>query len=283
MTRHCPYCGEPVRNDDKFCITCGKPLISSISSNNKENKKENKKERKKKEKEKEEKEKQEEKENKKSEEKQEEKDKEEEEELPELPEDIKKQIQYRLDLNRLQITKQNLGRKLEKIEEAMEGNKYDVDDEYAQKINSQLQAIKEISNELKEKEQSIESKIDKPFITEQLDFEIDTKKDQLKSIVRDYKLKRLKRFAVKDLKKQYKRELEELKKKRKNIVTNIEKWMAETSMKKTELKKELEYEKAKLSAKEISEEEYQKRKREFKKDMKLVELNIETLKDLASK
>ncbi|MGV9171733.1 MAG: zinc ribbon domain-containing protein [Promethearchaeia archaeon] len=277
MAQHCPYCGEKVKDDDKFCIACGKPLISNISSE-KEGKKEEEKRRKEK------KEEEVQGEEKKKKKKEKEKDKEEEEEeLPELQKDIKQQVQYRLDLNRLQITKQKLARKLEKIEAAMDSGKYDVDDDYAKKINSQLQAIKQVSNDLKEKEQSIESKIDKPFITKQIDLEIDTKKEQLKSIVRDYKLKKLKKFAVKDLKKQYKKELKELKKKRKNIVTNLEKWMAETSMKKTKLKKELEYEKAKLSAKEISEEAYKKRKKGFEKDMKLIELNIETLQDLASK
>ncbi|MFO8020347.1 MAG: zinc ribbon domain-containing protein [Promethearchaeia archaeon] len=283
MTRHCPYCGEPVKDDDKFCISCGKPLISNIPSEDKINEKEKKKQKEEETKRDKEEKEEEKKEKKKNEKKADEEKKEEEEDLPELPEEIKQQVEYRLDLNRLKITKQKLGRKLEKIEKAMEGNKYDVDDEYAQKINSQLQAIKEISNDLKEKERSIESKIDKPFITEQLNFEIDTKKDQLKSIVRDYKLKKLKKFAMKDLKKQYKKELKDLRKKKENIITNIEKWLAEISMKKTKLKKELEYEKAKFSAKEISEEEYERSKKDFKKDMKLVELNIETLKDLTSK
>lgn len=282
MARHCPYCGEEVKDKDQFCISCGKPLISNIPTD-KEVSQEKKDTQKKEEEEIEEEEKKDEQEKKKKKKKDKEEEEEEEEELPELPEDIKQQIQYRLDMDRLKLTKERLGERLEKIEEATNGTQYDVDDEFAESVNAQLKAIQEVSNELKEKEEALESKIDKPFITEQLNFDIDTKKDQLKSIVRDYKLKKLKKYAVKDLKKQYKQELKDLKRKKDNIITNIEKMIAETSMEKTKLKKELEYEKAKLSAKEITEEEYEKRKRDFEKDMKLIELNIKTLQDLAAK
>ncbi|MFX0142567.1 MAG: zinc ribbon domain-containing protein, partial [Candidatus Hodarchaeota archaeon] len=30
MSKYCPYCGNPVKETDKFCIICGKPLLADI-------------------------------------------------------------------------------------------------------------------------------------------------------------------------------------------------------------------------------------------------------------
>ena len=35
MAKFCPYCGNPVKESDKFCIVCGRPLLSKSSKNDK--------------------------------------------------------------------------------------------------------------------------------------------------------------------------------------------------------------------------------------------------------
>ena len=30
MAKFCPYCGSPVKESDKFCIICGKPLLTDL-------------------------------------------------------------------------------------------------------------------------------------------------------------------------------------------------------------------------------------------------------------
>ena len=30
MAKFCPYCGNPVKETDKFCIICGKPMLTDI-------------------------------------------------------------------------------------------------------------------------------------------------------------------------------------------------------------------------------------------------------------
>ena len=36
MAKQCPYCGKPIRKNDRFCIGCGKPLISDLPKEEKE-------------------------------------------------------------------------------------------------------------------------------------------------------------------------------------------------------------------------------------------------------
>jgi len=35
MPKFCPYCGNPVKQTDKFCIICGKPMLTGIPKSEK--------------------------------------------------------------------------------------------------------------------------------------------------------------------------------------------------------------------------------------------------------
>ena len=30
MPKFCPYCGSPTKENDKFCILCGKPMLTDV-------------------------------------------------------------------------------------------------------------------------------------------------------------------------------------------------------------------------------------------------------------
>ena len=122
MAKFCVYCGKPVKPSDKFCINCGKPLLSSLPKTEKKSTdiivEEPVKEDKIKESELKEKELQEtEEETKEVEEEKIIEDKEEKKkEIKPLPDEVKQQIDYYLELNDIRMKKSSLDEKLKNLD-----------------------------------------------------------------------------------------------------------------------------------------------------------------------
>ncbi|MBD3338361.1 MAG: zinc-ribbon domain-containing protein [Candidatus Lokiarchaeota archaeon] len=280
MAKYCVYCGNKVKENDKFCIGCGKPLLANLPKKEKEPQKASapekvkEKEEIEKEEESEEKEKEKQikdKEKDREEEMEEEKTKEEEEdgvEIKPLPPDVKEQIEYHLQLNGLKQQKKTLLDKLDELEKQLKSYKFQTDFEYGEKINIQIKAVKTLMKELKEKEDIIMKNITDKFIIEKLNDDIEAKRFQLKNLVREYKLKKLKdKDVVKKLKKKYKDQLKEAENKKKELIAGIEMWIEEIFEEKTELETKKKFNKARYKSKEIPEEEYEEKDMSIKKEI----------------
>ncbi|MEJ2250676.1 MAG: zinc ribbon domain-containing protein [Candidatus Lokiarchaeota archaeon] len=168
---YCPYCGAPTKDSDKYCIICGKPLLTDVSKKRREEKLKEKKEiisPKEESKKKEEessiqeeeqvesdlKEKEEEKKKKKSiDEKAEEKEIVEIDIEP-LPEDVKQKIDYFIEYSELKLNKDALKDKLDNVSKLMKDERYEYDFDFKSEVNIKFEAIKTLINELKDKEES---------------------------------------------------------------------------------------------------------------------------------
>ncbi|MFX0069656.1 MAG: zinc ribbon domain-containing protein [Candidatus Hermodarchaeota archaeon] len=290
MAKFCVYCGKPVKSSDKFCINCGKPLLSSLPKTEKKPidkiieepvKEDNIQETSVKEKKIEEKEEEveEEEEEKIAEDKEEKK-----KEIQPLPDEVKQQIDYYLELNDIRMKKSSLDDKLKDLQKELKSDKYETDFGYGEKINVQLKAVKTVMEELKQQENEVKEKITDKFIVEKLDFNIETKKAQLKNLVREHKLKKIKnKEVVKKLKDKYKDQLETFIDEQAELIAGIQLWIDELIEEKEELKTERTFNKARFSSKEISENEYKENDLEFENKIKKIESKIKTLSDLTKK
>jgi len=290
MPRFCVYCGKPVKESDKFCINCGKPLISSLPKTEKKPKEtivEEIKEVKSKKEEKEEEiaaeteelevEKEEKKEKEDAEEKK-------EKEIKPLPDEVKQQIDYYLELNDLRLKKQTIDDKLVSLQKDLKSSRYDTDFAFGEEVDVQLQAVKTVMEELKQKETEIKEKMTDKFIVEKLDYDIDTKKSQLQNLMREHKLKKIKdKDVVKKLKEKYKQQLENFIEEKTELIAGIQLWVDELIEEKMELNTERKFNKARFSAKEISEEIYKEKDSEFELKISKLESKIKTLEDLTKK
>ena len=268
MANQCPYCGKPIKSNDRFCIGCGKPLISDLPKEEKApdiEKPEEKEDKKKKKKDKKVKDK---------EEKKEEEDKEEEEleiedveaeieekikevEAKPLPEDVKEQIETHLELRDIQEKKKTLIDKLADLQKLLKSPQYEVEYDFGEKINVQLQAVKTLIQEVKQQENELKQKIEGKFIVDKINTDIAVKRDQLKNLMREHKLKKIRdKDVVRKLRDKYKQQLEEFTIQKAELVAGLNLWIEELIEKKSELTTERNFNKARFSSKEIEENEY---------------------------
>jgi hypothetical protein len=296
MAKYCVYCGNPLKETDKFCIICGKPVLRDLPKSDKkavtkleetiEPAKSPKDRIKQKvpkkaltieemEEESPEEELIVEKKLKKKKETKEEKKVE-----KALPFEVKEQMILYIEYNDIQLNKQILSDKLKALQKELKDPRYEYDEEYNKSINIKLDAIKTLINELKSKEGDIDKKMEKPFIVQRIQNDIDTKIFQLKNLTKEYKLHKVDKDSFEKLRDKYKQEKEDLEIERKDLIDGMKLWIKELKLEKTELKSEQNLNKGRYSAKEISEEQYKEKERDFDLKLKKIDLKIETLEKL---
>ena len=288
MAKYCVYCGNQVKDSDKFCIHCGKPRLSSLPKTEKkpeaiiiEKPTEVKPEIK-------EAKKEEMKEEKIEPEPIEEEDLEVEEEIEieakPLPDEVKQQIEHYLELNDIRLKKKTLANKLNDLQKQLKSTRYETDFDFGEKIDVQLKAVKNVMDELKQQEKGVKEKMTDKFIVEKLDYSIDTKRDQLKNLMREHKLKKIKdKDVVKKLKEKYKNQLENFIEEKAELIAGIQLWIDDLIEEKVEMNTERKFNKARFSSKEISEEEYKENDSEFELKLNKMLSKIKTLEDLTKK
>jgi len=281
-SKYCVYCGNPLKSSDKFCIICGKPVLRDLPKGRKEEKK-------------------------KPVEKQRGKIKEEskeiiiEDEVDEvlptkkklkkakakdeivetpLPFEVKEQMILYIEYNDIQLNKQLLSDKLKELQKALKDPQYEFDEEYKKGINIKLTAIKTLIDELKQNEAELDQKMDKPFIVQRIQNDIDTKIFQLKNLTKEFRLKKVDKDSFEQLREKYKQEKSDLETERMNLIAGMKLWIKELKMEKTELRGERNLNKGRYSAKEISEEDFKKKNKEFETKLKKIDVKINTLQNL---
>ena len=289
--KFCPYCGNPVKETDKFCIICGKPLLTNISKPKqsveiRENKKEKEIIIEKIEEEDEEAQKRsienEEIEAKTKEKKEEKvKWKKERKEIEPLPEDVKDQIDLYIEHNEIQINKQVLTNKLDEILKLTKDSRYEWDQQYKNEVNIKLEAIKTLIEELKQNENEIKASMEEPFIVQKINSDIEAKIFQLENLTREYKLHKIDKETFEKLREKYKQEKAELENGKEELVSGMKLWIQELKLEKAEISSERKVNKGRFSAKEISEEEYKENDKEFDLKLKKSTSRLETLEKLA--
>jgi len=320
MPKYCIYCGKQIKETDKFCISCGKPLLTNLPKSEKESKQsiapkkeekvedlserdKKKKDKKGKEKEKEEEETSEELEEEKEKKKEKEKEVDGEEiseeleeeaieskkkkssekkkEIKPLTEEVKMQIETHLELVEIREKKKSLLEKLDEFQKLVKSPQYDVDFEFGEKVNIQLQAIKTLIEEVKQKENVLKQKIEGKFIVEKLNTDIAVKRDQLENLMRDHKLKKIRdKDVVMKLRDKYKEQLADLMDQKEDLDAGINLWIEELIEQKSEQTTEKNYNKARSSSKEISEEEFKQKDIEYEKKIDKLTTRIKSLKKL---
>ena len=289
MAKYCVYCGNPLKSEDKFCIICGKPVLAGVKKSEKtelEKAKDFIKDKKTpKEKIIEESfaynddEKLPEKPDKKAKKKKKKKDEEDQVEKP-LPFEVKEQMILNIEYNDIKLNKEILIDKLKEIQKEIKDPRYDVDEEYNESINIKVKAIKTLILELKQKESELEVKMDKPFIVQRIQNDIDKKIYQLKNISKEFKLLKVDKGSFETLRKKYKEEKENLESEKNDLIVGMKLWIKELKMEKVELHAEKNLNKGRFSAKEISDEAYETKNKEFEIKVKKIDVKIKTLEDL---
>ncbi|MFW9939917.1 MAG: zinc ribbon domain-containing protein [Candidatus Thorarchaeota archaeon] len=291
MGKFCPYCGNPVKDSDKFCIICGKPLLTNIPKKEKkaeikDTKKEEEKEVLEKklteepliaeEKDKEILELEEEETIKKKSKKSKEK-----EDVKPLPEDVKEQMVYYIDYNDIQLNKKVLIEKLNEISKLTKEPKYEYDNAFKNEVNIKLEAVKTLIDEMKQKEAVIKQNLEEPFIVQRISNDIDTKVFQLENLSREHKLHKVDKETFEKLKEKYRQEKLDLEAQREDLIIGMKLWIQDLKLEKAELSSERKLNKGQFHAKEITEEQYEEKDKDFDLRLKKIDTKIKTLEELS--
>ena len=283
--KFCPYCGNPTKETDKFCIICGKPMLTDIPK--REGKPEIKQIKKEKEKEIIEK-KPEEIEPElepvdietKEEAKIKSKKSKEKREVKPLPEDVKEQMVYYIEYNDIQLNKKILGEKLTEISKSTKDSRYEYDLDFKKEVNIKLEALKTLISELKEKENVVKQNLEEPFIVQRINSDIETKVFQLENLAREHKLHKVDRESFEKLRDKYKQEKESLEQERDDLLTGMKLWIQDLKLEKAEMSGERKLNKGRFHSKELTEEEFNKADKEFDIRLKKINTKIKTLEKL---
>ena len=288
--KFCPYCGNSVKGSDKFCIICGKPLLADIPKREKKpeikdtKKKEEKEEAETKPKEEapiaeeEDKETLELEENDKSKKKS--KKSKEKKDIKPLPEDVKEQMVYYIEYNDIQLNKKVLIDKLNEISKLTKDTRYEYDIAFKNEVNIKLEAVKTLINEMKQKETVIKQNLEEPFIVQRINNDIDTKVFQLENLSREHKLHKVDKETFEKLKEKYRQEKLDLEMQREDLTIGMKLWIQDLKLEKAELSSERKLNKGRFHAKEISEEQYKGKDKDFDLRLKKIDTKIKTLVEL---
>ncbi len=288
--KFCPFCGNATKVSDKFCIICGKPLLTDLPKSEKkkdirdsskvEEKQINEKEDY--EEELEQDEQKEEiidltktnKENKKS------KKKLDLMEIQALPEKVKEQMEYYIEFNDIQLNKKVLAEKLNEISKLTKDSRYEYESDFKKDVNIKLEAVKTLISEMKQKESVVRQNLEEPFIVQRINNNIEKKVFQLENLSREHKLRKVDHDTFKKLKEKYKQEKFELETERDELITGMKFWIQDLKMEKAELSSERKLNKGRYHSKEITEEEFHTNDKEFDLRLKKNQTKIKTLDQL---
>ncbi|MFX1428401.1 MAG: zinc-ribbon domain-containing protein [Promethearchaeota archaeon] len=287
--KFCPYCGSSVKESDKFCIICGKPLLTDIPKRDKDSKV---KETQKVEKEIFEEIPQ--------EDISKEKDINKEIILPEeikqdkkiskrpkelrdakpLPEDVKEQMVFYIEYNDIQLNKKVLMDKLNEISKLTKDSRYEYELDFKKEVNIKLEAVKTLIEEMKQKETVIKQNLEEPFIVQRINSDIETKVFQLENLTREHKLHKVDRETFEKLREKYKTEKSELETEREDLLAGMKLWIQDLKLEKAEISGERKLNKGQFHSKEISEEDYIKRDKDLDLRLTKIDTKIKTLEKL---
>ncbi|MFX0024759.1 MAG: zinc-ribbon domain-containing protein [Candidatus Hermodarchaeota archaeon] len=287
MSKFCPYCGNPVKESDKFCIICGKPLLTDIPKREKKSKVQEPKreetikpvERKL--------------ETIKHVEAEDVIDEEskpiktsifkkarETGEVKPLPEEVKEQMVYYIEYNDIQLNKKVLVEKLTELSKSTKDPKYEYDHNFKKEITVKLEALKTLIDELKQKESVIKQNLEEPFIVQKITGDIDTKIFQLENLSKEHKLHKIDDETFEKLKEKYKQEKADLEKQKEELIAGMKLWIKDLKLEKAELNSERKLNKGRFHAKEIAEDDFKNKDKDFDLKIKKTETKIKTLEDL---
>ena len=135
-------------------------------------------------------------------------------------------------------------------------------------------------SELKQKESVIKQNLEEPFIVQRINDDIDTKVFQLENLAREYKLHKVDEETFEKLKEKYKQEKSDLEDERDDLIAGMKLWIKDLKLEKAELSGERKLSKGRFHAKEITEDEFKEKDKEFDIKLKKTKTKIDTLEDL---
>ncbi len=293
---YCAYCGSEIREQDKFCLSCGKPRLLKSSSSSREDPKkatpppasepeEDKGKKSEKSEKKSEKEDKKDKDNKKSKEKDEEEAETPETENPELPKggsyeipaDIRAQIELRMEVELLRLKKKKIADKIEAVNKQLDEPSYELDMKVHDEVNTKIKAIKQVKADLDKEEEQLKVKIDASFALVSLPTRIKVMKDQIDELKTNLKFHKVEKDVFDQLNNEYMDKLKQDLKEHSGLIVGLKTWQTRLKAERVEAEREIKLSKARFKSKEISKERFDARQDEIESQINKLDAKIKVI------
>jgi DNA repair exonuclease SbcCD ATPase subunit len=292
--KSCPHCGRSVREGDKFCIFCGKPLLTDFTKTVKEATE------------------------KKgtiifptseppTEEEEESDDEitpfgsgdltppeekstkkkesipfsaeEEEDELVEaleMDDEMREQFEMKMELAVLNGKKERLKEKLDKLLGDAKSERYELDIDFAKEVNMRLEAVKEVQRDLQSQTDEVlerlgEFKLDVFLVT------IEEKRAQLTELKRKFKLGKIKQNIFEQLKREYSTEYRKAQEELINIQKQVRNWISKLKSEINQEEIKIKLLEGRLNTKEIDKDTFEQKKEDIKRQIEEFKQKIDVL------
>ena len=272
MPTYCPYCGNVVKDKDKFCHVCGKPMLTGVPADappqdpeeevpeSKQKGKDNKKSKK--------------------------------DEIIEVKKEPEKKVvtlspevkQY----YEIRLKKTLLKDKLDGFLKSMKGPQYETDSEFAAGINTQVKAVQALVADVRQEEDGLLPQIDEKYIIEKLSSNINEKRSQLTTLSKQYKMqfakRKMKPEVFNNLREEYKADLLILESNKTDLITALKTWVYELGVEKAKLESEQKILKGRFTSKELKDEnEFKEKHSEYSNKIKNLSVKMSTLENFTKK
>jgi chromosome segregation ATPase len=195
----------------------------------------------------------------------------------ELPEQIKEQLEIKMELAVLDEKKTTLKNKLKEITDNLSDDRYDNDIDYAQQINVKLNALKQLKQELEEKEEQLRKDLGGNFKVDELEEQIALKRQQLIELKRSYKHNQVKKDIYDQLKQEYADQFMKAEQELQDLRTNIIRWLSKERAEKSRVESHIRLLQGRLKAHEIVQQTFDEQKSAFDKDIEKLNQKIKIL------
>lgn len=294
----CPHCGRSVRDGDKFCIFCGKPLLATFTKTVKE-----------------------------SAEKKgtlifpikeppteedededevapfgsgdlvppEEKSKKKKDNIPfdveedddlletlEMEDEMREQFEMKMEMAIINGKKEKLMEKLDKLLSDAKSERYELDIDFAKEVNMRLEAVKEVQKDL---QSQIDEVLDRlgTFKLDEFLITIEEKRAQLTELKRKFKLGKIKQNIFEQLKREYATEYRKAQEELESIQKQVRIWISKLKSEINQEEIKIKLLEGRLNTKEIDKETFENKKEEIRRQIEEFNQKISVLRNYTGK
>jgi hypothetical protein len=186
--------------------------------------------------------------------------------VTELPDDVKEQLEIRMELQILSTKKKKIAEKVAETSKLLDDPQYEIDTKYHNDVNAKIEAIKEVKAEIDQQEGDLNSKLDPGFSLIALPTRTGVLKSQIEELKNNYKLHRVEKDVFDQLNTEYTEELTQDLDSHKNLLTSLKAWAIKLKAERHQRERDVNLAKARFRSREITKEEL---------DDKLAEINLQ--------
>ncbi|GAB4316992.1 MAG: hypothetical protein Kow0069_19560 [Promethearchaeota archaeon] len=312
MERYCPHCGSSVGPNARFCVKCGKPLLSKPptaavgelnlpnisadgvsvppgvagepsggdrSGDEREGEGKGKDEGKGEEKKKGKKKRKEDRKGKGGEGK-----RPPPREPPEpLDPKVIEQLEVYCELDAINEKKAKLKEKLAEVEKLLKREEYDYDPDFKEQVDLKFLAIKKYKEELDAQEEAVAAKKDEEFPLVALPPRIERLKEQIVELKRQTKFKKIDRDVFEELNAEYEHELKGAQETLARLVVKVNVYLQKSETELNMVRRELRRVKARWKTREIGDEERQEQEKALRAKISAMEARLASMRRLVER